>query len=177
MQRSTEPDLILIGFDDGDVVWGERLEPDRAILRSIPSPGGGFRWLDEIVVVPEPVTEVELSGGSYQVFAAHGRAEGSGIPTVVVTVGSADPNGAARLVELLSERGWRVEDWTEEVGMVCASCIEAPADAAHRHDPTTTLDVRTIAVAGRPAEVAAVLRRWQGEQPGRRRSISMDETT
>jgi hypothetical protein len=177
MSRSTKPDLVLIGFDDGDLVWGERLEPGRAILRSIPSPQGGFRWLDQIVVVPEAVTEVELSGVTYQVFAAHGRAEGSGIPTVIATVGCGDSRAAYRLTELLSERGWRSEDWTEEVRMVCASCVDARSDPAHHHDANTALEARTIAVAGRPADVGAVLRRWQAEQPGRRRLMSIDEAT
>ncbi len=175
MPRNAEPDLVLIGFEDGDLVWGERLEPDRVVLRSIPSPKGGFRWLDEIVVLPEPVTEVELSGVSYPVFAAHARAEGSGIPTVVATVAGADPQDAGRLTELLLERGWRAEDWTETVGVVCPSCIDRLPDPGHRHDTDGRLEVRTIAVAGRASDVETVIQRWRAEQPGRRRLLSMDD--
>jgi hypothetical protein len=174
MPRSTEPDLVLIGFEDGDVVWGERVEPDRAVLRSIPSPSAGFRWLDEIVVVPEPVTEVELSGVFYPVFAAHGRIEGSGIPTLIATVACTDREDSARLTGLMQERGWRAEDWTEEVRIVCPSCIDGAAGPAHRHEARGRLEARTIAVAGRPPEIERVLRRWEGERPGRRR-LTTDE--
>jgi hypothetical protein len=175
MPRSTEPELVLIGFDDGDVVWGERLEPDRAVLRSIPSPAAGFRWLDEIVVIPEPVTQVELSGIAYPVFEAHGRAERSGIPTIIATVACTGPEDAARLLELVQERGWRAEDWTEEVRIVCLSCIDGTPGPGHRHDAHGRLQTRTIAVAGRSPEVEAVLRRWEAERPGGRRRLATDE--
>lgn len=175
MARSTEPDLVLIGFEDGDVVWAERVEPDRAVLRSIPSPKAGLHWLDEIVVVPEPVTEVELSGVSYPVFASHGRVEGSGIPTIIAKVACSDHADSARLTELIQERGWRAEDWTEEARIVCASCIDGISDPRHRHETRGRLQARTIAVAGRPPEVETVLRRWEAERPGRRRRLATDE--
>jgi hypothetical protein len=172
MATGTEPELVLIGFDGGDVVWGERVEPDRAVLRSIPDPNAGFHWLDEIVVIPEPVTQVELSGIAYPVFEAHGRAEGSGIPTIVVTVACAGPEDAARLAALVQERGWRAEDWTEELRVVCASCIDGSPGPWHRHDAQGRLQARTIAVAGRSPEVEMVLRRWEAERPGARRRLA-----
>jgi hypothetical protein len=175
MPKSIEPELVLIGLDDGDVVWGERVESDRAVLRSIPSPNAGFRWLDEIVVIPEPVTQVELSGIAYPLFEAHGRAEGSGIPTIVATVACTGPEDAVRLAELVQERGWRAEDWTDEVRIVCTSCIDAAPDPGHRHDPRGRLETRMIAIAGRSAEIEPVLRRWETERPGCRRRLRTDE--
>jgi hypothetical protein len=175
MPTSTEPELVLIGLRDGDVVWGERVEPDRAVLRSIPNPSAGFRWLDEIVVIPEPVTLVELSGVVYPVFEAHDRAEESGIPTIIATVACTGPEDAARLTELVLERGWRAEDWTDEVRTVCASCIGGAPGTGHRHDARGRLETRTIAVAGRSSEVEAVLRRWEAERPGGRRRLMTDE--
>lgn len=175
MPWSSAPDLVLIGFEDGDVVWGERLEPNLAILRSIPRPQSGFHWLDRIVVLPEPVTDVELSGVSYPLFAASAQVEGSGIPTVIATVACADRSDAERLSELFHERGWRAEDWTEEVGIVCPSCIDGDAPPGHRHETGGRLEARTVAVAGSPAEIETVIRRWEAERPRRRRRLATDE--
>lgn len=175
MSERETPDAILVALPSADVVWGHRTAPDRAVLVSIPEPASGFRWLDEVRLIPSAVADIRIDDASFEVLAAPERIEDSGIPTTLADVASRDVGDLAALLASLDEHGWRGEDWTEQTSVVCSACIDAQPDPSHRHDAERWYERHTIAIAGQPAEVETVLRLWLEEAPERRVLVDLDE--
>ncbi len=173
-ERET-PDAILVALPSADVVWGHRTAPDRAVLVSIPEPASGFRWLDEVRLIPSAVADISIDDAPFEVLAAPERIEDSGIPTTLADVASRDVGDLAALLASLDEHGWRGEDWTEQTTVVCSTCIDAQPDPSHRHDAERWYERHTIAIAGQPTEVETVLRLWLDEAPERRVLVDLDE--
>ncbi|MGZ4131727.1 MAG: hypothetical protein ACXVWF_01670 [Actinomycetota bacterium] len=175
MSETEVPDAILVALPSADVVWAHRMAPDRAVLVSIPEPASGFRWLDEVRLIPSAVADIRIEDAPFEVLAAPERVEGSGIPTTLADVASRDATDLATLLASLGEHGWRGEDWTEQTTVVCASCIDAQPDPSHRHDAERWYERHTVAIAGQPTEVETVLRLWIEEAPERRVLLDLDE--
>jgi hypothetical protein len=169
------PDAILVALPSADVVWGHRTAPDRAVLVSIPEPASGFRWLDEVRLIPTAVADIAIEDAPFEVLAAPERIEDSGIPTTIADIGGRDPSDLLALLAELDARGWRGEDWTEQATVACPSCVDEQPDASHRHDVERWYERHTVAIAGQPTEVETVLRLWVDEAPGRRVLIDLDE--
>jgi hypothetical protein len=169
------PDAILVALPSADVGWGHRTAPDRAILVSIPEPASGFRWLDEVRLIPTAVADIAIEDAPFEVLAAPERIEDSGIPTTLADVAGRDPSDVAALLTALDANGWRGEDWTEQSTVVCPSCIDAQPDPSHHHDAERWYERHTVAIAGQPTEVETVLRLWVDEASARRVLLDLDE--
>lgn len=143
----------------GEVVWAERRDPVRAIIRNIPLPESGHRWGDVILHDGEPRGERTLNGRNYPVFDELERWEPSPIPTLRVEVWAATPADVAALSATFEEHDRAVEDWTASIRRICRACSEGlphdhPAGAAV-WDP-----IRDLGVAGELDRALPILEQW-----------------
>jgi hypothetical protein len=166
---------VLVALPNADVVWGERSAPDRAVLTSIPEPSSGFRWMDAVRLIPVAVADLEVDGVVYEVLAAPERVEDSGIPTALLVVAVADTTDLAALMQTASEHGWRTEDWTDGVVVVCTDCAGTGPGPDHRHEAGQRFERHELAVAAQPSELETMLRMWAQEVEDRRMVIDLDE--
>jgi hypothetical protein len=170
------PELVLVALPGAEIVWGERTAGDRAVIRSIPEPSSGFHWLDEVRVIPTPIIDLTIDDVDYPVLPAPEVLEGSGIPTVIAHVACADVLDLTALVDEFDAQGWRCEDWTADVRVVCSSCMSAASeDPAHRHEGERWFERHGVAIAGRSSDAETTLRLWIDEAPERRALVDIDE--
>lgn len=153
---STE--LVLVALPGAEVVWGERTARDRAVLRSIPAPGSGFCWLDEVRVIPATLAELAIDDVDYPVVPAPEVVGRSGIPTLRAQVAYADPIDLTELMEEFDTQGVRCEAWTP------------PAPASNGG-----LRTHRVVIAGTPDDAGATLRVWVDEAPERRALLELGE--
>jgi hypothetical protein len=151
-------ELVLVALPKAEVVWGERTARTRAILRSIPAPGSGFRWLDEVRVIPSTLAELAIDDVDYPVLPAPEVVGPSGIPTLLARVACADPLDLTDLLEEFDTQGVRCEEWS-------------PPDA----EPNGALRTYGVAIAGTTGDAESMLRVWVDEAPDRRALLELDE--
>jgi hypothetical protein len=151
-------ELVLIALPRAEIVWGERTATNRVILRSIPEPASGFRWLDEVRVIPATLAELAIDDVDYPVLPAPEVVERSGIPTLLARVACADELDLSDLVEDFNTLGARCEEWT------------TPTDA-----PNGPLRTHGVAIATTADDADSTLRIWIDEAPDRRALLELDE--
>jgi hypothetical protein len=151
-------DLVLVALPKAEVVWGERTAVNRVILRSIPGPASGFRWLDEVRVIPATLAELAIDDVDYPVLPAPEVVERSGIPTLLARVACADELDLSDLVEEFDTQGARCEEWT-----------------AATDEPNGPLRTRGVAIAATADDAGSTLRIWIDEAPDRRALLEIDE--
>ena len=159
---------VRVGGDDGqEVVWCSRLDPARARIENVPTPGCDRRWGD--VVLHDGVPNGErFDGAAWQpVFDEILLWRRSETPRLAVTLTAPGPGAVEELVDAVRDAGWGAEDWTSSVRVLCRACSEGRPDGAHDHPPMDDWqDGRSVGLAC-PHDVAvAMLDRWAGEGPG-----------
>jgi tetratricopeptide (TPR) repeat protein len=117
--------------DDGEVVWGHRIDPTRMRIVSIPFPQSGHRWGDVVLHDGAPNGYRELDGESLPVFDELERWEASEVPTVEATVSVDDVDAVDELVSLVGAAGYVAEDWTQNVRLLCRQCSEGQPHGEH----------------------------------------------
>lgn len=161
---------------DAEVVWCERIDPARAIIRNIPLPESGHRWGDYVLHDGEQRGERVVGGQAFAVFDELERWQASEVPTATVQLSAPSPEDARALVELFEENGLGAEDWTGSVELLCRACSEG---RPHEHGAPDAADWRPERLFGlaAPRGVAeALLERWAGRSPGcRYASLEMAE--
>jgi hypothetical protein len=147
----------------GETVWGDRIDPARMVLSSVPLPDSGFRYGD-IVLHDGAPSGTRVSGGKdYPVFDTILRWRASPVPTVQVVVDAPDVAVTA-LVEALDRSGVHAENWTESIAPLCKACSLGRVDydnPDHAHHGATAGDGTTsLGCSGDPAVVGEVVRTW-----------------
>ena len=152
----------------GEVVWANRLDPCRAIIRSVPTPESGHRFGDVILHDVVPRGQREAGGYTFSVFDELIRMDPSDLAThtaMATAPGEADVDA---LIEQGVAAGLGVEDWTSSIQFICASCSLAEA---HRHDEPTGAPVwepdRRLGLAGETGQLRELLDRWSAAGSGR----------
>ena len=154
----------------GEVVWCDRVDPARAIVRNVPLPESGHRWGDCVLHDGEPKGQRLAGGRRYPVFDELERWEASATPTFGVEAVAPAPEDAAALTALFEAHGLAAEDWTRSIRRLCRACSEgtpceqhgAPADSGE-WDPE-----RAFGLAAPRETAEALLARWAAQSPGRR---------
>jgi hypothetical protein len=116
---------------DGEVVWGRRIDPARARIENVPLPDSGFRHGDVVLNDGAAVGYRILNGSSRPVFNVLQLFEASSYSTYVAVVevpGNEQLQVAFKKADSLDIP---VEDWTENIRMLCKQCSEGTPHKEH----------------------------------------------
>lgn len=105
----------------GEVVWCDRIDPARAIIRNVPLPGSGYRYGDLLLHDGAPNGSRMLRGQEVPVFDAIQLLRASSYQTYTLRLRVGHADDLLALVEQAERSGFGIEDW-ETIRQICASC-------------------------------------------------------
>ncbi|MFN7925712.1 MAG: tetratricopeptide repeat protein [Bryobacteraceae bacterium] len=129
---------------DGEVVWGERLDPARLVILNVPLPESEHRFRDIVLNDGAANGRRESNGEEVPVFDELQVWQASPYSTYEVTLETEDPNLESILTELARERELGVEDWST-IRWMCKECSRGNP-GPHQCAPKAN-DPRRIAIA------------------------------
>ena len=156
--------------DKPEVVWCERLDPARAIIRSVPTPASGRRHGDLLLHDGEPRGKRRLGEREVSVFDELEVLAPSSASTFRVELAAESDDAIDALGEEVSATGAALEDWTGSIEMLCAQCS---LGTPHEHappavEPQAWNSRRSIGIAAEDfSRVEPILQRWAGAVSGR----------
>jgi hypothetical protein len=120
------PDLRLgpspIRLVNGEVVWGDRVDPCRARLANVPLPESGHRWGDLVLHDVVPNGERQGWGKTWAVFDELIVMEKGEFLTLVCEVIVPTEADHAALQDPFASHDLGAEDWTSSVRWLCETC-------------------------------------------------------
>jgi TPR repeat len=154
---------------NGEVVWGQRIDPARIIVQNVPSPESGHRWGDVVLHDGAPNGERKVGGQVFSVFDEIERWEASAIPTLEVVISVATGQDSEALTDIFHEAGFAAQDWSSSVRLLCRQCSEGRPFGDHDHPPQTPGRDRRFGLAAPEADAARLLQQWStaGSHGGR----------
>jgi tetratricopeptide (TPR) repeat protein len=146
------PTPIRVSVEDApDVVWCDRIDPCRARILSVPLPESQRRHGDLVLHDGEPRGTRRLGERRVSVFDELVLLEPSSFRTWAVVMRCPTRQERDALVEELEAASLVVEDWTENLQLLCTRCsLGDPSDHEHRA-PETWDPTRRLGVAARSA--------------------------
>lgn len=155
---------------EGEVVWGDRIDPARAILSNIPFPESGFGWRDLVLNDGAPTGKRVVEGRDYPVFDVLELLERSPFGTYVARVdwpGPVAEEGIQTLMQTVLSLDGFAEDWFSNVRILCKACSEGRVHEEHDTAAAPAKDARLIGVAARSREHAmAIVAAWEAKISG-----------
>lgn len=106
---------------DGEVVWGERIDPARVLVLSVPLPESKHRFRDVVLNDGAPNGEREWNGKKFPVFDELEIWQKSEYFTFKTEVTIPNESAQLQLVELCRNANVGIEDWGT-IRMLCAEC-------------------------------------------------------
>jgi hypothetical protein len=147
---------------DGEVVWGDRIDPARIVLLNVPLAESGHRFHDIVLHDGAQNGSRMRDGREYPVFDALSIWQPSDYSTFEVSLNVPNQSDEDRLVELCREYKIGVEDWST-VDMICAECSRGnpgPHDCKRKPESTN----RKYALAAKSEdELQTLLTAWAAE--------------
>ena len=153
-----------------EVLWCDRIDPARAIIRSVPTPECERRWGDLVLHDGEPKGKRLLNGKEVSVFDEILVIEPSRCGTFRAGVLAPAEVDSHDLVERLEKAGLAGEDWTQSVVMLCKECSEGRPHEHHhgqRQEPPWSAERSFGVAAETESAIQAILIEWSGGGPGR----------
>lgn len=151
----------------GEVVWGQRLDPARIAILSVPLPESGHRFND--IVLNDGAangTRVDSNGNEVPVFDELSIWKASNYSTFRAKLEISDDSTRDKLVELCAAHELGVEDWTT-IRIICAKCSRGnPGPHACDARPLEDGFVRFGFAARRREDLALVLGEWASGNSG-----------
>jgi hypothetical protein len=158
-----------VRVDETETVWGQRIDPARIRVMSVPMPETGIRCGDVILHDGAPNGMRVANGRAYHVFDAIDRWSASAVPTIELVV-RAPESAIDVLLSLLDSHGVTAENWSANILSLCKACGEGRVDydaPGHNHGRDTVgSDEARIGCGGDAKTVEAVALAWV-EEPGR----------
>lgn len=162
-----ETKLLLDGREYAtEVVWAERIDPARAIIRSMPTPESGHRFGDLVLHDGEPVGTRLIGESERSVFAELALLRRSDTPTLRLDVQCPSEADANDLAGSFLEAGLGAEDWGT-VRYLCNECSEGTPDPSHDHGVADWVPKRDFALGASPKDAKRLLRHWARRGPDR----------
>ena len=152
-----------------EVVWCDRIDPCRARIASVPFPESRRRHRDLLLHDGEPRGKRRLGERNLSVFDELVVLEESDFRTWEVVVTCPSREGRDELLTELVEASLAVQDWTENLEVMCAVCSVAnDVSVQHEHcAPEVWTPTRRLGVAARsPADLHPLRREgrlWRPE--------------
>lgn len=151
----------------GEVVWCERIDPARAIIRNVPLPESGHRYGDLLLHDGAPNGTRVYKGREVPVFDALQLLQASRYTTYQVQARVGGEEDVLALAELAEQHGCGIEDW-ETIRRICAACSRGNPGAHELPSREPGQSIATFAIAALDdAELRALLTAWAGDHPGR----------
>ncbi len=149
--------------DDGEVVWGRRVDPVRVRISSIPFPTSGYRFGDVVLHDGAAVGYREYNGREVAVFNVLELFESSAYSTYEAELTVVCPEDVEALHSICDELSVECEDWTTSVRNICRQCSEGRPHEHHNHDKEERWkDRHLVGLAATSREVVRqALERWQ----------------
>jgi hypothetical protein len=146
----------------GETVWGDRVDPCRARIESVPLPESGHHWGDIVLHDVVPNGEREVGGKTWSVFDELIRMDPSNAPTFESQVTVPTEDDGAALDALFADLDVGAEDWTDSIYVICAQCsVRNVHHHASTDDTTPIREVsRRYGFGGDPAVIRGGLERW-----------------
>jgi hypothetical protein len=155
---------------DAEVVWGDRIDPARAILANIPYPRSGFRHGDTVLHDGAPNGYRLLGSREVPVFDVLQRLDASPYVTTEVLLIAGQPVDLEALEHLTGKAEVVFEDWTASVQNLCRLCSEGVPHAVHDAQQPEWLPERHVGMSCLSGGIAEeLLRGW--ERGGRGRQL------
>jgi tetratricopeptide (TPR) repeat protein len=149
-----------------EVVWGQRIDPSRVRIDSIPFPESGHRWGDIVLHDGSPNGYREIGGRTLPVFDELVRWEPSDVPTVHASVSATDKADIESLLQQITDAGHAAEDWTRNVRTLCTSCSEGIVHTEHTDDALASGEQHFLGIAAPVAAATDLVTTW-AKSPGR----------
>ena len=149
--------------DNGEVVWGRRIDPVRVVLGNIPYPDSGFRAGDIVLHDGAAVGERQSNGRTYSVFNVLELFEPSANSTYEAEVRARNAADLDALTAALDAAQVDHEVWTTNVRILCRQCSEGtPHEHAGEDDKKPAWpDTHIVGISTTsPEAVRQVLERW-----------------
>ncbi|HSH80086.1 MAG TPA: tetratricopeptide repeat protein [Herpetosiphonaceae bacterium] len=147
---------------DGEVLWCDRIDPARAIIRNVPLPESGHRFKDLLLHDGAPNGYRMSRGREVPVFDALAILAPSSFSTWEVVVEAPSPDDCVALEELAQDRGLGAEDWST-IRRLCVMCSEGRPHASHdwvvEYEPARRWGI----AAHSESDVREILARWSAE--------------
>lgn len=150
-----------------EVVWCDRIDPARAIVRSVPLPESGVHERDLVLHDGEPRGYRIRMGRRLPVFDALELLERSDRSTFDTWVDAACDEDMLDLQRIAESMELVIEDWTATLRPVCRRCSEGVPHDVH-DEPQPWEPARRVGISARDRDEARrLLERWATEAPGR----------
>jgi hypothetical protein len=119
--------------NQGEVVWGTRIDPVRIRIDNIPFLDSGFRYHD--IVLHDGAAEGyrKFEKREYPVFNMLELFEASAYKTFVAEVEILNEEDIDKLWDIFAESPHDFEDWTTNTRILCKKCSEG---VVHKHHET-----------------------------------------
>lgn len=121
---TTPPATACVRLDPdgaGEVVWGERIDPSRIVIISVPLAESHHRFRDIVLNDDASNGTRDWNGKTFPVFHELEIWQRSQFSTFRVSMNMTSQSGEDRLLELCRERNIGVEDWGT-IRIICAEC-------------------------------------------------------
>ncbi|MGJ7524706.1 tetratricopeptide repeat protein [Variovorax sp. GB1P17] len=124
------------GDEASEVVWSDRIDPARAILRNVPTPASGHRYGD-LVLHDGAANGYRLRGErEVPVFDALELIAPSDYATYEVLIEDATSADIDVLIKRFEAAGGSAENWSTSMQILCKACSEGrPYGEGHDHPP------------------------------------------
>lgn len=152
--------------EDGEVVWGRRIDPVRVEILNIPYPSSGFGYGDIVLHDGAAVGYRLYEGKERPVFNVLELFSSSRHSTYEVEVQVTGPADIDAFQAICNEMAVEMEDWTTSVRTLCKQCSEGHPHEQHDHEPEEKWQNRhLLGIASATEEaVTKVLTKWQGPE-------------
>lgn len=150
----------------GEVVWCDRIDPARAIIRNVPLPESGYRYGDLLLHDGAPSGERHRRGQVVPVFDMLALLRASAYTTYQVRARVSGAAAIVALAELAEAHDCGVEDW-ETIRRICAACSRGLPDPHEPPAPSHEGDEVALAIAAtRDDDLRRLLEIWSSAHPG-----------
>lgn len=152
----------------GEVVWARRVDPARAVIRSVPYSNSGYREGDVVLHDGAVAGTRLLNGHERPVFNALSLFKRSPRSTFEITLLAPAAFDIDALQAVAARRHVVVEDWTSSVREICRQCSEGIPHDEHVWAPVGWNPQRHVGVSAPHREaVEGMLRDWLSGRPDR----------
>jgi hypothetical protein len=151
---------------NGEVVWCQRIDPARAVVRNVPLPNSGYRYGDLLLHDGAPNGSRMLRGEEVPVFDAIQLLKASPYRTYAVRVRAGSADAVQALAEQAESNDCGIEDW-DTIRRLCASCSVGNPDPYAANPQYAERQVVELAIAARSDEnLRSLLMGWASAHPG-----------
>lgn len=153
-----------------EVVWADRIDPARAVIRSVPLPATGRRCGDVVLHDGAPMGYRMLGQREVPVFDELAVLEASSCATFEVRASGLSDLDVEELTTAAQGQGITIENWTTSLRVLCKACSEGRPheDGGHDHGPASNGDeagVRLGVAASSESRLLEFLTGWRANRP------------